>query len=66
MRPQTERPITISEGTNELVTIENLGDSVRSILEGRWKKGHIPELWDGRTAERIAHVLREAPPGASS
>jgi len=58
LRPNTERPITISEGTNELVTLDGLRDSVARVLEGRWKKGRVPELWDGRTAERIVDALR--------
>ena len=57
LRPNTERPITISEGTNELATIESLGGQVGRILAGEWKRGRVPELWDGRTAERIAAVL---------
>lgn len=58
LRPNTERPITITEGTNELVTLETLRDAVGRIVAGGWKKGRIPELWDGRTAERIVSVLR--------
>lgn len=58
LRPNTERPITISEGTNELVTIETLPDAVSRVVAGRWKKGRVPEYWDGRTAERLVGVLR--------
>lgn len=57
MRPNTERPVTISEGTNELVTRAMLAGRVRTILAGGWKKGRVPALWDGKTAERIAAVL---------
>jgi UDP-N-acetylglucosamine 2-epimerase (non-hydrolysing) len=57
MRTTTERPVTITEGTNELVTLATLADRVRVIMAGGWKQGRVPDLWDGRTAERIADVL---------
>lgn len=57
LRINTERPITIKEGTNELVTLDNLGSKVMEIHTGEWKRGKIPELWDGRAAERILAVI---------
>lgn len=58
MRPNTERPITIEIGTNELVTLDSLAGMVEKVLSGKWKKGVVPDMWDGRTGERIAeHVL---------
>lgn len=57
LRPNTERPITISEGTNELVDVTNVEEHAARILSGRWKKGKVPSLWDGRTAERITKVV---------
>ena len=58
MRPNTERPITIEIGTNELVTLDSLAGMVEKVLSGEWKKGVVPEMWDGRTGERIAdHIL---------
>jgi UDP-N-acetylglucosamine 2-epimerase (non-hydrolysing) len=57
LRPQTERPVTITEGTNELVTPRSLPGAVARIRSGQWKKGHIPDLWDGKTAGRIADIL---------
>ena len=57
LRPNTERPVTIVEGTNELVTIDQLEKKAELILTGSWKKGRIPELWDGKTAERVVSVL---------
>ncbi len=58
LRPNTERPITISRGTNELVSIENIQEKIELILSGHWKQGTIPELWDGKTAQRIAQILQ--------
>jgi len=53
LRPNTERPITISQGTSELSTVELLPGQVARILAGEWKTGTVPELWDGKTASRI-------------
>ena len=57
LRPNTERPVTVSQGTNQLCRPEALCKMVDSILEGHFKKGSIPELWDGGTAGRIADLL---------
>lgn len=58
LRFNTERPITVSEGTNELVG--NDPDVIRKaafdVLDGRNKQGRIPEFWDGQTSHRIADV----------
>ena len=62
LRPNTERPITIIEGTNELTTLERLPGQMDRILSGEWKKGHVPELWDGRTAGRLVDALLEDRP----
>jgi UDP-N-acetylglucosamine 2-epimerase (non-hydrolysing) len=59
LRPNTERPITISQGTNELATIDSLPDQIGKILTGDWKKGKVPDLWDGHTAPRIVAVVQE-------
>jgi UDP-N-acetylglucosamine 2-epimerase (non-hydrolysing) len=58
LRPNTERPITVTEGTNELVAIENLEEKIELIFSGDWKQGKIPELWDGKTAQRIVDFLK--------
>jgi UDP-N-acetylglucosamine 2-epimerase (non-hydrolysing) len=59
MRPNTERPITIEHGTNQLVDTDpgRLLALGREALEGRSRGGSIPELWDGRAAERIVKIL---------
>lgn len=59
LRSSTERPETVTIGTNELIGTEP--DKVRPAMDrlfgGSWKKGSIPEKWDGRTGERIAAIL---------
>ena len=59
LRPCTERPITILEGTNELTNIDKLQEDVADILCGNVKEGKVPELWDGKTAERIVYNIQE-------
>jgi UDP-N-acetylglucosamine 2-epimerase (non-hydrolysing) len=59
LRGETERPITVGEGTNELVTLERLPDAVASVIKGDWKRGTIPDLWDGKTADRIVQILEK-------
>ncbi|HWL65235.1 MAG TPA: UDP-N-acetylglucosamine 2-epimerase (non-hydrolyzing) [Actinomycetota bacterium] len=59
LREETERPITVGEGTNELVTLERLPDAVASVIKGDWKRGTIPDLWDGKTADRIVQILEK-------
>ncbi len=53
LRLNTERPITINQGTNRLCKLEELEKQVDSILSGRIRKHTIPELWDGHTADRV-------------
>ena len=48
LRPNTERPITISQGTNRLARPEDVGGMVDDVLSGRWPNGVRPALWDGR------------------
>ena len=59
MRENTERPITISEGTNRLVGSDpdRIVAETLAILDGPPRPGRIPEYWDGRAADRIADVL---------
>jgi UDP-N-acetylglucosamine 2-epimerase (non-hydrolysing) len=59
LRLNTERPETVTEGTNKLIGEDytSLEKALQDIKKGNWKKGEIPELWDGRTAERIVSVI---------
>lgn len=59
LRPNTERPITIEQGTNTLVGTDRLAilQGVSEILAGQGKRGRVPELWDGHAADRIASDL---------
>lgn len=59
LRTSTERPVTVTVGTNVLIgeDLEILRREWSAVLAGRAKRGTIPELWDGRAAERIAGIL---------
>jgi UDP-N-acetylglucosamine 2-epimerase (non-hydrolysing) len=61
LRENTERPITIEQGTNTLVGHDRdaILREVRDVLAGTGKSGRVPELWDGRAAERIAADLSQ-------
>jgi UDP-N-acetylglucosamine 2-epimerase (non-hydrolysing) len=61
LRANTERPVTVSMGTNILVgqDLNLLNSELARILEGKAKKGSIPPLWDGHAGERIAEVLHK-------
>ncbi len=61
LRNNTERPETISIGTNELIGTnpENLKPAFEKLFAGNWKKGSIPPLWDGKTGERIVASLNQ-------
>jgi UDP-N-acetylglucosamine 2-epimerase (non-hydrolysing) len=58
LRTTTERPVTVTEGTNRLVTASELLPAVEEILAGHWTHGRKPELWDGHTATRVVADIR--------
>ncbi|MDY7036194.1 MAG: UDP-N-acetylglucosamine 2-epimerase (non-hydrolyzing) [Thermodesulfobacteriota bacterium] len=58
IRPNTERPITINQGTNQLCTLENLESRVENIVSSKLNQGSIPEYWDGRTAGRVVNSIK--------
>jgi UDP-N-acetylglucosamine 2-epimerase (non-hydrolysing) len=57
LRPNTERPITITVGSNKLTKTESLSADLQEILSREARFGRIPPLWDGRAAERIINNL---------
>lgn len=59
LRENTERPETVEMGTNELIGVdpEKIKPALDKLFAGQWKEGEIPELWDGRAAERIVDEL---------
>ncbi|MEM7004583.1 MAG: UDP-N-acetylglucosamine 2-epimerase (non-hydrolyzing) [Pseudomonadota bacterium] len=61
VRENTERPITIEQGTNTLVggSPEKLREAIKRLIAGKTKRGRVPELWDGHAAERIAKVIHD-------
>jgi len=61
LRDNTERPETIDIGTNELIGTDPsaIKPALARLFAGQWKKGAIPKLWDGRSAERIVRHLIE-------
>ncbi len=61
LRENTERPITVIEGTNTIVgnSTQAILDAAFNVLENGGKAGRIPELWDGKTAQRITDLIQE-------
>lgn len=61
LRENTERPVTLTEGTNTLTGAdpEKILQCFEDILTSGGKRGRIPEYWDGRASERIAAILRD-------
>lgn len=61
LRNNTERPETVYTGTNEMIGDDKkkLKTALESIIAGVWKKGSIPDLWDGKTSERIVQIISD-------
>lgn len=59
LRDNTERPETITVGTNELIGTDSaaIKPALDKLFSGNWKEGRAPELWDGKTSQRIVDVL---------
>ncbi len=59
LRNTTERPETITIGTNELIGTnpKNIKPAMEKLFDGNWKKGSIPAKWDGKTGDRIIKIL---------
>jgi UDP-N-acetylglucosamine 2-epimerase (non-hydrolysing) len=58
LRENTERPVTVTQGTNKLTRASDLAGDIDKVLSGDWPTGQCPPLWDGRTADRAVEALR--------
>tara|TARA_B100002051_G_C16744951_1_gene646920 strand:- start:1683 stop:2762 length:1080 start_codon:yes stop_codon:yes gene_type:complete len=58
-RENTERPVTINEGTNHLVgvNVDSVLKKINDVLNGETKKGNVPEKWDGNSSKRISNII---------
>jgi UDP-N-acetylglucosamine 2-epimerase (non-hydrolysing) len=67
-RENTERPVTVTLGTNQVIGTNpaQTAEAVAAVLAGRGPDGRIPELWDGRAAERIMNILTRTPADAGT
>lgn len=65
LRDVTERPETVSLGTNELIgsDLESLKGALQRVAAGQWKRGRVPPLWDGHSGQRIVHALKRSVAG---
>ena len=59
LRENTERPVTVTQGTNTVVGCypQRIVTEALAILDGKGKTGRVPELWDGQAAKRIVQAL---------
>jgi UDP-N-acetylglucosamine 2-epimerase (non-hydrolysing) len=58
LRENTERPITVTQGSNRLVTPDTLAASMDLVMQKRWPRGSRPDGWDGKTAARCVDALK--------
>ncbi len=61
LRDNTERPETVTQGTNELIGTnpDAVKPALEKIMQGNWKKGTVPEKWDGKASARIVEVIQQ-------
>ena len=61
LRENTERPETVTIGTNELIGTlpKNITSALKRIINGKWKEGRIPEKWDGQASQRIVQIIQQ-------
>ncbi len=59
LRPNTERPVTVTLGTNELIPFDEklIESRIESVENGTYKKGVVPPMWDGKATERILKIV---------
>ena len=62
MRPNTERPVTVTEGTSTLIgsSADKLQKFLQQVIQGEYKSGKCPDLWDGRASERIVQIIADS------
>ena len=57
IRENTERPVTITEGSNTLTSFEDVASYIELIYNNKYKKSEIPHLWDGKASVRMANII---------